>query len=79
MERAVSEAQRPGVDDRGWQRISFGAAGWLVAAGMASLLLTHHSFHRPLDLGWLAASALGVVALVLGYQVYSLRKRLRDR
>ncbi len=30
-------------------------SGWMVAAGLAGILLVHHSVHRPLDYGWLAA------------------------
>ena len=44
-------------------------AGWAVAAGFAGLLLVHHSVHRPLNYGWLAAGVL-MVALV-GLAVYA--------
>ncbi len=54
-----------------------GMVGWAVAAGLASLLLTHHTFHRPLEIGWIAASVLGITLAVLGIYVAVLRNRLR--
>ena len=48
-------------------------AGWLVAAGLAGIVLMHHSVHRPVDYGWLAA---GILALVLvGVGVYARLQR----
>jgi len=47
-------------------------SGWLVAAGLAALLLTHHSFHRPLSMGWVVAAALGIALFSLG--VYAVRR-----
>jgi hypothetical protein len=40
-------------------------AGWLVAAGLAGVLLLHHSVHRTVDYGWLVAGILtfGLVGL----------------
>jgi hypothetical protein len=64
---------RPGV---------LGAAGWLTAAGLASLLLTHHAFHRPLALGWLAAAGLGIALFGAAAYIFIQRRRaatLRDR
>jgi anti-sigma factor RsiW len=52
-----------------------GWMGWMVAAGLAGLLLVHHSVHRPLDYGWLAAGVLTLLVLALG--VYALRQRAR--
>ncbi len=52
------------------------AGGWLVAAGLATMLLTHHSFHRPLQFGWIVASALG--AALLGAALYLLGERRRS-
>lgn len=40
--------------------------GWMVAAGLAGLLLMHHAIHRPLDYGWLAAGALTIVLVMVG-------------
>ncbi len=53
-----------------------GAGGWLVAASLATMLLTHHSFHRPLQFGWIVASALG--AALLGAALYLLGERRRS-
>lgn len=50
-------------------------SGWMVAAGLAGVLLVHHSIHRPLDYGWLAAGVLVVVILGLG--VYTRVQRSR--
>lgn len=50
--------------------------GWLVAAGMAGLVLTHHAFHRPLQAGWLAAAAFGLALVGLGAYTVVLRQRL---
>lgn len=57
-------------------------AGWAVAAGFAGILLVHHSFHRPVDYGWLAAGALMVVLVGAGAyaRVQAARAaELRDR
>lgn len=51
-------------------------SGWMVAAGLAGVVLVHHSIHRPLDYGWLAAGVLVVVLLALGVYVRVQRKRL---
>ena len=48
-------------------------SGWLVAAGLASLLLTHHSFHRPIAGGWLVAGMLAAALILL--TAYALRQR----
>lgn len=53
------------------------AGGWLAAAGLATLLLTHHSFHRPLGFGWVAASLLG--AALFGAALYLFAERRRYR
>lgn len=50
-------------------------SGWLVAAGVASVLLVHHSIHRPVDYGWLVAGVLGLILLAVG--VYALIQRAR--
>jgi hypothetical protein len=49
--------------------------GWMVAAGLAGLLLVHHSVHRPVDYGWLIAGILTL--LVLALAVYALKQRAR--
>lgn len=49
--------------------------GWLVAAGLAALLVTHHAFHQTLGFGWLAAGVLMFFSVGLGaYAVWE-----RDR
>lgn len=50
--------------------------GWVVAAAMSGLLLTHHAFHRPLQVGWLAAAAFGLALVGLGAYTAVLRQRL---
>ncbi len=50
-------------------------SGWAVAAGLAGLLLIHHSVHRPLDYGWLATGVLAVV--LIGLAIYARVQRSR--
>ena len=57
-------------------------SGWMVAAGLAGILLVHHSIHRPLDHGWLAAGLLVMVLLGVGIYARAQRRRvveLQDR
>lgn len=72
-ERASADDARLPSGETGWQA----AGGWLTAAVLASLLLLHHSFHRPLMYGWLAAGGLGLALVGTGYYAYRLRTRLR--
>jgi hypothetical protein len=51
-------------------------AGWGVAAGLAGVLMVHHSVHRPIAYGWLVAGALMLVVLVLGVYLSVQRSRL---
>lgn len=51
-------------------------SGWMVAAGLTGVLLVHHSVHRPLDYGWLAAGVLVVVILGLGVYAHVQRSRV---
>lgn len=51
-------------------------SGWAVAAGMAGLLLIHHSIHRTLDYGWLVAGILVVVLVGVGLYARAQRSRL---
>ena len=44
-------------------------AGWAVAAGLVGVLLVHHSIHRPVAYGWLAAGILILVLLAMGAYV----------
>ena len=41
--------------------------GWAVAAGLAGILLMHHSVHRPLAYGWLVAGALTFLLVGAGF------------
>ena len=50
-------------------------SGWMVAAGLTGILLVHHSVHRPLDYGWLAAGVLVVVLLGVGIYAWVQRSR----
>jgi heme exporter protein D len=50
-------------------------AGWLVAAGLAGVLLVHHSIHRPVAYGWLAAGLLTLALIALA--MYAIRQRDR--
>lgn len=57
-------------------------SGWMVAAGLAGILLVHHSVHRPLDHGWLTAGLLAMVLLAVGIYARAQRRRvveLQDR
>jgi anti-sigma factor RsiW len=51
-------------------------SGWMVAAGLAGILLVHHSIHRPLDHGWLAAGLLVMVLLGVGIYAWVQRNRV---
>jgi hypothetical protein len=53
-------------------------SGWMVAAGLAGVLLVHHSIHRPLDHGWMVAAVLGVIVLGLGVYSWAQRNRLAE-
>ena len=53
-------------------------SGWMVAAGLAGILLVHHSVHRPLDHGWLAAGVLVVALLGLGIYAWVQRRRVAE-
>ncbi len=49
--------------------------GWMVAAGLAGVLLVHHSVHRTLDYGWLAAGVLAFALAALG--IYARKQQRR--
>ena len=51
-------------------------SGWAVAAGLAGVLAIHHSIHRPVDYGWLAAGVLSVILLGLALYAWIQRSRL---
>lgn len=57
-------------------------SGWLVAAGLAGVLMVHHSVHRPIDYGWLVAGLLMFGLIVLAGYAWRQRARastLRER
>jgi anti-sigma factor RsiW len=74
---ARAAAERRPAPRSGWGRRVSSGLGWATAAGLATLLLTHHSFHRPLDLGWVAAAVLGVLLFVVGSYAAAQRRELR--
>jgi Putative zinc-finger len=56
--------------------------GWVAAAALAGVLMVHHSVHRPVAYGWLAAGLLMLLLLGLGVYVRVQRTRtanLEDR
>ena len=76
-EHPLSETRRRFQADR-W-------SGWLVAAGLAGVLLIHHGIHRPLAYGWVVAGVLGlllvtvvVYARVQGSRAEAIRDRLAE-
>jgi putative zinc finger protein len=64
--RETRTTRGPGVDR--W-------LGWMVAAGLAGILLVHHSVHRTVDYGWLLAGVLTFVLVGLG--VYARKQQRR--
>jgi len=64
--RGTKITQGPGVDR--W-------LGWMVAAGLAGILLVHHSVHQTVDYGWLLAGVLTFVLIGLG--VYARKQQRR--
>lgn len=57
-------------------------SGWLVAAALSGLLVTHHAIHRPLAYGWLAAGVLTMALVALAVYARIQRGRraeLEDR
>ncbi|MDQ3388603.1 MAG: hypothetical protein M3483_03775 [Gemmatimonadota bacterium] len=78
----MDEERHAKARGRGWVgngvgvRRSIGVAGgWLVAAGLASLLLTHHTFHTSLSGGWILASVLGILLVLSAWMMVVLRRR----
>ncbi|MBA3893643.1 MAG: hypothetical protein H0X69_08100 [Gemmatimonadales bacterium] len=82
--RAGADSQRATVIPRSSAR-SFAVhhwTGWGVAAALAGVLVLHHSIHRPVGYGWLAAGVLAVVTVAFGVYARVQRGRvstLRDR
>lgn len=83
--RLLARAQgdrRSVVPPRRAARLIYQWSGWMVAAGLASVLLVHHSVHRPLDYGWLATGALLAILIAVGIYAWVQRGRaaaLQDR
>lgn len=79
-EQPAEPQRRPGLPGTG-ASLSPGSRtgwmGWLVAAGLAGVLLMHHSVHQELDYGWLAAGVLALLALGLGVYAGVQRRRLK--
>jgi anti-sigma factor RsiW len=73
LNRARRNSSRPAPRDPSRARVAAGTLRWwsglACAAGLAGLLLIHHSVHRPLDYGWLAAGVLAVTLAVLALYV----------
>ena len=69
---AQSPVTRPTFTPAKWT----GWLGWAVAAGLAGLLLVHHSVHRPVAYGWLAAGVLTFLVIALGVYVRIQQARL---
>jgi hypothetical protein len=53
-------------------------SGWMVAAGLAGVLLVHHGFHQPLAYGWIAAGILMLSLVSLGVYARVQHGRLAD-
>lgn len=64
--REAQTAGRPGMDR--W-------LGWMVAAGLAGILLVHHSVHQTVDYGWLLAGVLTFV--LIGVGLYARKQQSR--
>lgn len=51
-------------------------SGWLAAAGLAALLVTHHAFHQSVAVGWIVAGVMVTIAAGLGAVTLWQRDRL---
>jgi len=76
LARARKEQVIPITRKPSW--MVYQSSGWLVAAGLTGLLLVHHSVHRPLAYGWLAAGLLVVALLGLGIYSRGQRRRIAE-
>lgn len=54
------------------------ASGWLTAAALGTLLLTHHTFHRPVLGGWVVASFLAMLCFGLVLQIFAQRRAMAE-
>ena len=75
LARARADQPTPLSSSRRATSIIYQWSGWMVAAGLAGVVLVHHSIHRPLAYGWLTAGVLVVILLGLG--VYARVQRSR--
>lgn len=75
LNRAANDRQIEALSGRSRFNLPAGG-GWLVAAGLATLLLSHHAFHRPLMLGWVVSAFLGFLCLGLGVNALVQRREL---
>jgi len=73
--RARTDQSAPLSSSRRATSIIYQWSGWMVAAGLAGVVLVHHSIHRPLAYGWLTAGVMLVILLGLG--VYARVQRSR--
>ncbi len=74
--RLVARARAKPRNTRKASSMIYQWSGWMVAAGLAGILLVHHSVHRPLDYGWLVAAFLGMVLLAVGIYAWVQRNRV---
>ncbi|HEX7336892.1 MAG TPA: hypothetical protein VF252_06765 [Gemmatimonadales bacterium] len=52
--------------------------GWAVAAGLAGILMVHHSVHRSVNYGWLVAGVLMLVLLGVGLYARTQQRRASE-
>lgn len=75
LDRAANDRKIEALSGRSGFNLPAGS-GWLVAAGLATLLLSHHAFHRPLMLGWVLSAFLGFICFGLGVNAFVQRREL---
>jgi anti-sigma factor RsiW len=76
LTRARTEGPAPLTSSRKASSMIYQWSGWMVAAGITGVLLIHHSVHRPLDYGWLAAGILLMALLAVGIYAWVQRNRV---
>lgn len=75
----IASVTRPAAALPRWEgQVAGRWAGWAVAAGLGGVLLMHHAVHRPVDYGWLAAGAMGIIVVVLAIIVGMQSRKLTD-
>jgi hypothetical protein len=68
--------------EQGARRMPHAIGGWMVAAGLAVLVLVRHAFQRPLNVGSVVAAVLGVALFGAARYITAERHRsavLRER